>query len=99
MTTLENLQDILSSTSPPQQLLQYLPSGKVTPLYMYQAVTELNNGEYHRGVRNSLSSKFPQSFPPALFLRGEAGHQQGQESRRPGREAAEVGRGLQVMTD
>ena len=99
MTTLKDLQDLLSSTQPPQKLLQYLPNGRAIPLYMYEAVSKLNNGEYHDGVRFSLLVHLSLTLSPALLLRGEAGHQQGQESRRPGREAAEVGRGVQEHRD
>ena len=49
MTTLKDLQEILANTQPPKQLLHYFPNGKVTPLYMYEAVTNLK-GEYHGGV-------------------------------------------------
>ena len=49
MTSLRDLQEILANTRPPKQLLHYFPNGKVTPLYMYEAVTKIK-GEYHGGV-------------------------------------------------
>ena len=55
MTSLKDLQEIMASIQPPKQLLHYLPNGKVTPLYMYEAVTKIK-GEYHGGV--SLISNY-----------------------------------------
>ena len=49
MTSLKDLQEILASTQPPKQLLHYFANGKVTPLYMYEAVTKIK-GEYHGWV-------------------------------------------------
>merc|ERR1712062_773484 len=48
MTSLKDLQEILANTKPPKQLLHYFPNGKVTPLYMFEAVTKIT-GNYHGG--------------------------------------------------
>ena len=51
MTKLEKLVNILVSTKPPKPLLKYMDDGKITPMYMFDAITRLNNGKYHNGVR------------------------------------------------
>ena len=86
MTSLKDLQEILANTKPPKQLLHYFPNGKVTPLYMFEAVTKIT-GDYHGGVSLVYNYKLkflsPPSIPPALFIRGEVRYQSGQESSRP----------------
>ena len=100
MTSLKDLQNILLTTEPPQQLLHIFPNGKATPLYMYEALTRLNKGNYHRGVRkNILIISFISQCTSALFLRGETCDQSGKESSGPGWKAASVRWGLQEHWD
>ena len=50
MSTLENLKEVLKSIKPPKPLLKYFENGEVIPMYMFEAVCMLNDGNYHGWV-------------------------------------------------